>query len=384
MKIVIAPDSFKESMSAKTACDAIEKGIHLVQPEFECIKIPMADGGEGTLQSICDALQGEIKMIESVDVFHQPIKMPIGVCNDIVVIESASCVGLDRIPPAKRNIWKSSTYGLGIAIKEALILKPKKMIICLGGSATNDMGLGMLQALGVTFYDINETEVNPIPENMLKIKSIDISDLDIRLSTVEIVAACDVQNPLCGEQGASYIFGPQKGANPEEVKELDSCLRHVAKIANTILSKDILTISGGGAAGGLGSTLYSFLQASLQPGIDIVKDVVQLDFYIKNGDLVISGEGSLDEQTLYGKTCSGILQSATKYNVPMIVFAGSIKPGARVLYDYGLTAYYPIVHQVKDISQLLIEGPENLTNAVENVFRLCYNADRKYPKLLAN
>ncbi|MFV0395997.1 MAG: glycerate kinase [Coprobacillaceae bacterium] len=372
MKIVIAPDSFKESMSAKIACEAIEKGIHQVDSSITCYKIPMADGGEGTLQSICDAMNGKIVLVDSFDLFCNPMQVPIGICDDIIVIESASCIGLDLVSPKQRDIWKASTYGLGITISKALDYQPKKIIICLGGSATNDAGMGMLNALGAKFLDANKKDIQAIPLYMNTMESIDITSLDPRLQQVEIVAACDVQNPLCGKQGASYVFGPQKGATKEDVQKLDVYLQHFGNIASKTLNKDIVSIPGGGAAGGLGSSIHGFLKARLQPGIDIVKEVVQLENYLKDADLVISGEGSLDEQTLQGKTCYGILQSAKKYNVPMIIFAGNIKPGAKELYKHGVLAYFPIVHQVKEIKELLMLGPQNLTNAVENVFRLWY------------
>lgn len=370
MKIVIASDSFKESMSAKVACEAIEEGIRAVEPDSVCIKVPMADGGEGTLVSVCDALQGTITLIDSYDVFYNPIQMPIGICNDLIVIESASCIGLDLIPLKKRNVWKASTYGLGIAIKRALDFGPKKIMICLGGSATNDMGLGMLQALGTTFLDKNNDEVDPLPIHMQDIVKIDNCGLDHRLQDVEIVAACDVQNPLCGTNGASYVFGPQKGASIADVSQLDKNLEYIGQLASRLLQLDILNIPGGGAAGGIGSVLHGFLVAKLQPGVEIVKEVVRLEEQLKDADLVITGEGSLDEQTLHGKTCYGVLRSAKKFDLPVLAFAGVVKPGAKILYEHGLTAFFPIVHEVKPTPELLASGVTNLTNTVENVFRL--------------
>ena len=309
MKIVIAPDSFKECISAKEACIAIQKGFEKIFKEDEYILVPMADGGEGTTESLVDATGGKIYFCDTTNPCGEKIVSKFGILGDgkTAIIEMAQASGLELISKEKRNPMVTTTYGTGELIKSALDKNIETILIGIGGSATNDGGAGMIQALGGKLLDKDGKEIGFGGGELSKLHKIDLSNLDERLKKVKIIVACDVDNPLTGERGASYIFGKQKGGTPEMLKILDNNLKHFAKTIRKDLGVDIENISGSGAAGGLGGGLMGFLSAELKKGIDIVIEYSKLEEKIQGADLVITGEGSIDSQTRFGKTPYGCL-----------------------------------------------------------------------------
>lgn len=372
MKFVLAPDSFKESMSAKNAALAMEKGILTVFPDAECIIVPMADGGEGTVESLVSMTNGEIIKTEVLGPLGEKVIAEYGLLGEgkTAVIEMASASGLELIKPEDRNPLLTTTYGTGELIKHALDKGVSRILIGIGGSATNDGGAGMLQALGVSFKDKNGEEL-PFGGGALHLlDSIDLSGLDERIKTVKIDVACDVTNPLIGENGASAIFGPQKGATPELVKVLDQNLDHFAKVIKEELGKDIAHLEGAGAAGGLGAGLMAFLNAQLKKGVELVIEYTCLEERVKGADYVFTGEGSIDGQTLFGKTPFGVAAIAKKHSVPVIAFAGRIGKGVEPLYDNGFTAIIGILKGVTTLEEALDYGEENLAFAAENICRV--------------
>jgi glycerate kinase len=338
MKIVVAPDSFKGSLTAEEVSNAIEQGVREIFPEAEIVKIPMADGGDGTVQCLVNATGGEILRKKVTGPLGDEVLASYGILGDkkTAVIEMAEASGLTLIPDNKRNPLITTTYGTGQLIKSALDQGCRKMIIGIGGSATNDGGAGMVQALGAKLLDKDGEEIDFGGGELKKIFQIDTKYLDNRLSETKVLIASDVSNPLCGPKGASQIYGPQKGATPEAIKELDESLAYFAKIIERDLNKDVKDIPGAGAAGGLGASLIAFLDAELRPGIEIIIEIVKLEQAIKDTDLVITGEGKIDSQTIYGKAPIGVAKIAKKYNVPVIAVAAIISDDADIVHQYGI------------------------------------------------
>ena len=369
MKIVVAPDSFKESMTAKEACDSIERGIVTVFPYWEIVKVPMADGGEGTLESLIDATEGRIYKEKTLNPLGEEIISRYGILGDkkTAIIEMASTSGLELIPVEKRNPYITTTFGTGQLILKALEKNVSKIILGIGGSATNDGGAGMLQALGAKLTDKDGEEIGFGGYELGKIEKIDFSGLDKRLENIEILAACDVNNPLTGKNGASYIFGAQKGATSEMIEVLDKNLLHYSKIISRDLGKDINNIPGAGAAGGLGAGLLT-LNAVLKKGIDIVIETTGLEKILKKADFVITGEGSMDKQTILGKTPFGVAQLAKKYNIPVIGVAGNLGDGYEILYENGFDCLFSIMPGVRSLENAIKCGKENLESTVRNIF----------------
>jgi glycerate 2-kinase len=345
MKIVIAPDSFKESLSAFEAANAIERGFRGVIPDAEYIKIPMADGGEGTVQSLVDSTGGSKVEVTVTGPLGEPVLSFFGLLGDgkTAVIEMAAASGLHLVPFEKRNPLMTTTRGTGELILAALDLGVNHFIIGIGGSATNDGGAGMVQALGGRLLDKNGAEIGHGGGALSNLDSIDLSQLDVRLKNVNIKVACDVDNPLTGPRGASAVYGPQKGATPELVKQLDDNLTHFANIVELVLEKPFRDIPGSGAAGGLGAGLIAFLSADIQSGVDIVLEAVRFEDHMKGAALVITGEGRIDKQTINGKTPIGVAKAAKKYNVPVIAIAGSISQDSHIVYNHGIDALLSIV-----------------------------------------
>jgi glycerate 2-kinase len=345
MKIVIAPDSFKESLSAFEAANAIERGFRGVIPDAEYIKIPMADGGEGTVQSLVDSTGGSKVEVTVTGPLGEPVLSFFGLLGDgkTAVIEMAAASGLHLVPFEKRNPLVTTTRGTGELILAALDLGVNHFIIGIGGSATNDGGAGMVQALGGRLLDKNGAEIGHGGGALSNLDSIDLSQLDVRLKNVNIKVACDVDNPLTGPRGASAVYGPQKGATPELVKQLDDNLTHFANIVELVLEKPFRDIPGSGAAGGLGAGLIAFLSADIQSGVDIVLEAVRFEDHMKGAALVITGEGRIDKQTINGKTPIGVAKAAKKYNVPVIAIAGSISQDSHIVYNHGIDALLSIV-----------------------------------------
>lgn len=372
MKIVLAPDSFKESMTAKEACEAIEKGLRKVMDNLECIHVPMADGGEGTTQSLVDATGGKFYTVKVTGPLGERKEAIFGILGDekTAILEMAEASGLEIVSRDKRDATITTTYGTGELIKAALDKGVETILIGIGGSATNDGGAGMVQALGGKLLDRVGNEIGFGGGELAKLEKIDISNLDKRLKDVKIIVACDVQNPLTGPTGASHVFGRQKGANEEQREQLDRNLKHYAEIIRRDLGKDVETIPGAGAAGGLGAGLMAFLSAELRKGIDIVIEYSKLEDKIQGADYVITGEGSIDGQTRFGKTPYGVAKVAKKYDIPVIALAGNVGKDIDVLYDYGFTAIFSILPRVETLEKAINNGKKNIQYISENLGRV--------------
>lgn len=370
--IVLAPDSFKESMSAKEACEAMERGIKKVNKDIRCIHVPMADGGEGTMQALVDATNGKVYSLKVVGPLGNMVEANYGILGDgeIGVLEMASASGIQLVPIEKRNPLITTTYGTGQLIKACLDHGVKKILIGIGGSSTNDGGAGAIQALGGKLLDVQGNELGFGGGELGKLARIDLKNFDMRLNDVIIEVACDVSNPLCGREGASSVFGPQKGATKEMIKILDDNLKHYSYIIKNQLGKDILNEPGGGAAGGLGAGLMAFLGGTLKKGIDLVIEYTSLDEKVKNADMVWTGEGSMDFQTQYGKTPLGVAQIAKKYKKPVIALVGKVGEGVDVLYEKGIDSIFGIVNGVTSLEKALEKGEENIERTSENIVRL--------------
>lgn len=369
---VLAPDSFKESMTAKEVCIAMEKGLRKIYPDASYIHVPMADGGEGTVQSLVDASNGIIHRKEVSGPLGQPVMAQYGILGDgtTAAIEMASASGIHLVTPDSRDPLRTTTYGTGELIRACLDLGIRKIIIGIGGSATNDGGTGMAEALGAKFLDAQGQPLARGGGDLNKLAHIDVSGLDPRLQEVELIVACDVTNPLCGEHGASRVFGPQKGATPEMVQLLDANLSHYAEVVKQQLGKDIRDVPGAGAAGGLGAGLLIFTQAVLRKGIEIVIEYTGLQGKLDDADVVFTGEGGIDFQTKFGKTPYGVAQAAKEAGKPVIAIAGYVGEGIDTLYTEGIDAVFGIVPGAADLDKLLREGPENVERTMENIARV--------------
>ena len=354
MKIVVAPDSFKGSLTAIEVSDAIEKGIREVFPEAEIIKIPMADGGDGTVQCLVNATGGKILEEKVIGPLGNEVWAFYGILGDrkTAIVEMAAASGLTLVPENKRDPLITTTYGTGQLIKAALNQGCRKMIIGIGGSATNDGGAGMVQALGTKLLDKDGEEIGFGGGELKKIVKIDISCMDKRLSDIKVLVASDVNNPLCGPQGASRIYGPQKGATPEIIEELDESLAYFAELIKRDLHKDIKDIPGAGAAGGLGASLIAFLNAEFRPGIEIMIEAVKLEQAIKDADLVITGEGKIDSQTIYGKAPIGVAKIAKKHNIPVVAVAAIIEEDSRIFQSYGIDTLIKVSEPPMRLSEI--------------------------------
>lgn len=371
-KYVVAPDSFKESMTAKEVCDAMEKGIKKADSAAEVIKVPMADGGEGTVDSLVDATNGQRVIVEVTGPLGNKISAYYGILGNgtTAVIEMAKASGLEIVEKKKRNPMITTTFGTGELIRDALDHNVKEIIIGLGGSSTNDGGSGMAQALGAKLLDQNNNQISFGGGNLDKLDKIDISDLDSRLQDVKIILASDVTNPLIGKDGASRVFGSQKGATPEMVEKLENNLQHYAKIIKSDLNKDVASVSGAGAAGGLGAGLMAFTTCKMRQGVDIAIEVTKLEEKVKSADYVFTGEGGTDFQTKFGKTPYGVAKLGKKYHKPVISLAGYLGEGIDSLYSEGFTAIFGIIPGACDLSTALKNGPSNVARTTENIVRL--------------
>lgn len=370
--IVLAPDSFKESMTAKEVCEAMERGIRKANSQIRCIHVPMADGGEGTMQSLVDATGGRVYSKEVVGPLGNNVVAEYGILGngEIGVIEMASASGIHLVDSEKRNPLITTTFGTGQLIKACLDKGVKKLLIGIGGSATNDGGAGFIQALGGRLLDENGDDLSYGGGALAKLHTIDLSNLDERLKYVSVEVACDVNNPLCGKEGASYVFGPQKGATREMIEILDQNLSHYAEVIKEQLGKDVISKAGAGAAGGLGAGLMAFLDVKLKSGIEMVIEYANLEEKVRDADMVWTGEGSIDFQTQYGKTTLGVAMIAKKYNKPVIALAGRVGNDIDVLYDKGIDAIFGIMRGVTSIEEALVKGPENVEKTSENIIRL--------------
>ena len=372
MKIVIAPDSFKGSLTALEVADAIKAGIQRVMPEAEIDEVPMADGGEGTVQALVDATGGQIITQEVCDPLGNRIQADFGVLGDgkTAVIEMAAASGLPLVPEDKRNPMLTTTYGTGELIRAALDRGCRKLIVGIGGSATVDGGAGMGQALGARLLDKDGNEIPHGGGGLEHLDRIDVSQLDSRIAETTTVVACDVDNPLVGPRGGPEVYGPQKGATPEMVRKLDKYLDRYADIIKRDLGADVKEVPGAGAAGGLGAGLMAFLNAELKSGIDIVIDASGLEQHLKGADLVITGEGQIDSQTIYGKTPIGVAKAAKKLGIPVIGIGGGISDDASVVYENGIDALMSIISYPMPLAVAMERAHDLLADTAERAIRL--------------
>ncbi len=357
MRLVVAPDSFKGSASAKEVAQAIADGLKTALPKAEFDLVPMADGGEGTVEALVAATNGKIITKRVTGPLGEPVDAFFGILGDeeTAVIEMAAAAGLHLVPPEKRNPFITTTYGVGELIRAALDAGCKRIIVGIGGSATNDGGAGMAQALGAKLMDEKGNEIGFGGGELGKLTKIDISGLDNRLKETEILIACDVTNPLTGPNGASAVYGPQKGATPEMVKLLDENLSHYAAIIRRNLGVDVESVPGAGAAGGLGAGLMAFCQAILKRGVELVIQAVGLDERVRSSDLVITGEGKLDFQTGFGKVPYGVAQVAKRYGKPVIAIAGQLGEGSEKCREWGIDACFAIVNRPMSEQEAMAE-----------------------------
>lgn len=372
-RFVLAPDSFKESMSAKKACEAMERGIRKVLPDAEVIHVPMADGGEGTVDALVDGSDGtRIEVVVSGPIPTEKVTTYYGLLADkkTAVMEMAKANGIELLAENQRNPLLTSTYGTGEMIKAALDHGAERIIIGIGGSVTNDGGAGMAQALGVRLLDEENNELPAGGGALSKLARIDVTNIDSRIKNTEIIIASDVTNPLTGPKGASVVFGPQKGATPEMVEELDKNLVHYAKVIEKELAIDIADQPGAGAAGGLGAGLLVFAGASMRSGVELVIELTHLEEVISQTDYVFTGEGGMDFQTKFGKAPYGVAKVAKKYQKPVIACAGYIGENVEVLYDEGITAIFGILAKSGSLDEALKSGEANLERTVENIVRI--------------
>ncbi|MCD9529857.1 glycerate kinase [Photobacterium carnosum] len=369
MKIIIAPDSYKESLTAMEVATAIEAGFRQVMPDAEYIKLPMADGGEGTVQSLVDASNGTIIEHQVTGPLGEQVPAFFGFMGDgkTAVIEMAAASGLHLVSPDLRNPMLTTSYGTGELILAALDHGVDHIIVGIGGSATNDGGIGMAQALGVQLLDNKGQALGFGGQALAQLASIDITTVDPRLAHIKLEVACDVDNPLCGKKGASHIFGPQKGATPAMVIELDQHLAHYAAIIKRDLAIDVKDMAGAGAAGGMGTALLGLFNAQLRSGIEIVIDAVNLGDIIKDADLVITGEGRIDSQTIHGKTPIGVARTAKKYHKPVIGIAGCLSQDCGVVYDHGIDAVFSVVPAAMSLEHAFNNAAVNIELTARNI-----------------
>lgn len=372
MKVVIAPDSFKDSLDAAGVARAIGAGLAEVWPDAERVECPMADGGEGTMDAILAASHGELR--------RQVVRGPLGHSVEAgwgwlaesrtAIIEMAQASGLQRVPTDQRDACRSSTWGTGQLIAAALAAGATRIVLAIGGSATNDGGSGMLRALGLRLLDADGQALEEGGLALGRLARIDASDLDPRLAEVQVEVAADVDNPLCGPNGASAIFGPQKGASPAQVQALDQALGHFADLCAQLLGDDVREFPGCGAAGGMGFAAKAFMGAQFRPGVEVVAELAGLDALVQGADLVITGEGRFDAQTLRGKTPMGVARVAKRHGVPVVVLAGTLGEGYQQLYAHGIDAAFALASGPMSLEQACAQAAQLLQARATDVARL--------------
>lgn len=368
---ILVPDSFKGTLSAIEVCNIMKSSIKNLYKDANIISVPVADGGEGTVDAFLYALGGEKKSIWVSDAFNeQKILAHYAMLKDnIAVIEMAACAGL---PLVKNRLEpdKTTTFGVGELIIDAINSGAKKIILGLGGSATNDGGCGMASALGVKFKDEQDQEFIPTGGTLSQIYKIDMNNIYSKIKDIEFISMCDVDNPLCGRLGASAVFAPQKGADEDMVKSLDEGLAHLAKIIKRDLHIEVKDIKGAGAAGGLGAGSIAFLQSKLTKGIDVILDTINFDELVSKADIVFTGEGKFDSQSLHGKVVMGVANRSQKYKTPVIVVTGAIGENIQEAYNKGITAIFSINKEPMEFSKSALKSKENMILTMENILRL--------------
>lgn len=370
MRVVIAPDSFKESLSAADVAKAIAEGVRDVMPDAVTVCVPMADGGEGSLDAVLAASGGERRKAQVLDANGQPCEASWGWLGEgRAFIEMAAAAGLEQIPPAERKPLQASSYGVGQLIKAALDAGAVHIVLGLGGSATNDAGAGLLQALGVRLLDGGGHELPAGGAALKMLDRISMEGVDPRLQRVEFEIAVDVDNPLCGPRGASAIFGPQKGADPRQVAELDAALAHFADVCARHFGKDERNIPGMGAAGGLGFAIKTCFSARFRPGVELVAELSGLADALQGADLAFTGEGRMDAQTLLGKTPAGVARYAGRQGIPVLAIVGSLGEGYEALYQAGITAAFSLAPGPISLEQACRQAPAYLRQRAGDCMR---------------
>ena len=372
MRIVIAPDSYKGSVSAVGVANAMELGIRRVFPDARVFKVPIADGGEGTVEALVTSTDGQYCYEPVIGPLGETVTARWGISGsaETAVIEMAAASGLPLVPEHRRDPRITTSYGTGQLIKAALNRGMRKIIIGIGGSATNDGGAGMASALGTKFLDSSGRELPPGGASLSRLVELQTSGMDVRLKDTEIIVACDVDNPLCGPRGASAVYGPQKGATPDMIVELDAALGNFAEIATLVTGKDVADCPGAGAAGGLGAGLMFFTDAILRPGVDIVVEATGLTALIEAADLVVTGEGCTDFQTAFGKAPVGVAGIARQYGKPVVCLSGALGPGAEEVLKHGIDALMSVVPRPMDLAACMDEGALLIEQAAERMASL--------------
>ena len=374
MKVVIAIDSLKGSLSSMEAGMAIKDGILAAKPDAEVIVKPLADGGEGTTDALIEGMNGERIDLTVTGPMHTPVDAYYGYLKDTntAVMEMASAAGITLVPDSEKNPLLATSYGVGEMINDAIQRGCRNFIIGIGGSVTNDGGIGMLKALGVRFLDENDEDAGEGGQALAKVARIDVSGMNPLLKECHIQVACDVNNPLCGKNGSTYVYGPQKGVTEDMKKTLDEAMAHFARVTSETLENDYLNTPGAGAAGGLGYAFLAYTGAALTPGIELILDAVGLEEELSGADVVVTGEGRLDFQTAMGKAPVGVARLAKKYNAKVIAFAGSVTKEATACNKEGIDAFFPILRGVCTLAEAMypVAARNNMTATVEQVFRL--------------
>lgn len=374
MKVVIAIDSLKGSLSSMEAGMAIKDGILAAKPDAEVIVKPLADGGEGTTDALIEGMNGERIDLTVTGPMHTPVDAYYGYLKDTntAVMEMASAAGITLVPDSEKNPLLATSYGVGEMINDAIQRGCRNFIIGIGGSVTNDGGIGMLKALGVRFLDENGEDAGEGGQALAKVARIDVSGMNPLLKECHIQVACDVNNPLCGENGSTYVYGPQKGVTEDMKKTLDEAMAHFARVTSETLENDYMNTPGAGAAGGLGYAFLAYTGAALTPGIELILDAVGLEEELSGADVVVTGEGRLDFQTAMGKAPVGVARLAKKYNAKVIAFAGSVTKEATACNKEGIDAFFPILRGVCTLAEAMdpVAARNNITATVEQVFRL--------------
>lgn len=374
MKVVIAIDSLKGSLSSMEAGMAIKDGILAAKPDAEVIVKPLADGGEGTTDALIEGMNGERIDLTVTGPMHTPVDAYYGYLKDTntAVMEMASAAGITLVPDSEKNPLLATSYGVGEMINDAIQRGCRNFIIGIGGSVTNDGGIGMLKALGVRFLDENGEDAGEGGQALAKIARIDVFGMNPLLKECHIQVACDVNNPLCGENGSTYVYGPQKGVTEDMKKTLDETMAHFARVTSETLENDYMNTPGAGAAGGLGYAFLAYTGAALTPGIELILDAVGLEEELSGADVVVTGEGRLDFQTAMGKAPVGVARLAKKYNAKVIAFAGSVTKEATACNKEGIDAFFPILRGVCTLAEAMdpVAARNNMTATVEQVFRL--------------
>lgn len=372
MKIVIAPDKFKGSLSGFEYCEAVAQGLRMAIPEVEIVKKPLADGGDGTIAVVSFYTQGESVSLTAHDPLFRPLRTSYvrAAGKGVVFIEMAEISGLKLLKESERNCMHTTSLGFGELILDAIENGADELILGIGGSATNDGGMGMAQALGFRFLDAAGVALRPIGQNLSRVQHIDRAQVHPRLKEIQVKVACDVSNPFYGRDGAAHVYGSQKGASLEEIEELDGGLKNFAQVIQRTFDRDVQQIQGAGAAGGMGAGACVFLDAELVSGIDLIKDIADFDSAIQDADWIITGEGRLDTQTLSGKTIAGVLASAKMQRIPVAALCGAVTISAQEQSEFGLQYVTSIVKGASSLQDAMAASYDNLVDAAYNFGRL--------------